>query len=38
MANLSKEIVEALQARGFSREEAMRLAIAILPGGFQGGK
>lgn len=35
MAQLSKEFVDALQAKGFNREEAMRLTIAIIPGGFK---
>lgn len=35
MAELSAEMIKAIEAKGFSREEAMRLTIAIVPGGFQ---
>jgi hypothetical protein len=34
MAELAAAFMTALQARGFSREEALRMAIALVPGGF----
>lgn len=35
MAALASELMTALQAKGFSRDEALRLTLAIVPGGFQ---
>lgn len=38
MAVLSKELMDALEAKGFNREEALRLTITIIPGGFRKGE
>lgn len=35
MAQLAKNFVDALEGKGFTREEAMRLTISIIPGGFK---
>lgn len=38
MATIAKSFMDAFQAQGFTREEALQLTIAIVPKGMGGGK
>lgn len=38
MAQISKHFMDAFQSHGFSREEALRLTIEIVPRGMGNGK